>query len=332
MKGYFLYELKKAVLPTSVFALISVAVFVFNSVYEATHGASYPLLNVPSITLAILCTVVPVLTYAFKNNRRYIDLLYSFPLRREKLYLAKTLVGLIETFVPFTLAYAVGVPVIASVGQNFHTAFYALYFFVALVMGLALFGINAFAFTRANGTADGIAFMVFFSCALAALATYVCMLVGKAGGELPMDGSFWFTYSPLTVCAVVGNSLVRSGAVPNAAFASSWVMLVIYLLVGVACWVGTFALLGRTPAENAGRISSSLFGYRTFIPFYVALGIALLAAVSVMAVFYVFTAAAGALTYFLYRRTFRLPLSDWLTLLGAVVAGFLLAIPFFLLG
>ena len=55
--------------------------------------------------LGALCFLSPVLVYSFKMSKRGVDGYYSLPLKKEKLYLVKTMVGLWLVLVPFTVMY-----------------------------------------------------------------------------------------------------------------------------------------------------------------------------------------------------------------------------------
>jgi hypothetical protein len=114
--------------------------------------------------LLLLCYIVPILTYSFKMNKRSVDAYYSLPLRKEKLYFVKTLVGLFLVLAPFTIAYWGGfLTLLCRKGNPYEMIWYVPAYFVFLLLAVFVFGINAFFYTRANRVWDGLVFMFAYS-------------------------------------------------------------------------------------------------------------------------------------------------------------------------
>jgi hypothetical protein len=111
--------------------------------------------------LLILLFVVPMLMYSFKMSKRGVDGYYSLPLKKEKLYFVLTMVGLILVIVPYTVAYWSGfLALLCREGNPYQMGYFVPAYFVGVLFALFLYGVNAFVFTRANRTSDGVVFML----------------------------------------------------------------------------------------------------------------------------------------------------------------------------
>ena len=133
MMKFFVYELKKnvwtLVVLTALATILYVVVQSASSVFGITiQGAIYvetPQIGVVYGELGVLCILVPVLMYSFKMNKRSVDEFYSLPIKREKIYLAKTLAGLILVMVPYAVAYWSGFLSVALRENYYHLGYYA---------------------------------------------------------------------------------------------------------------------------------------------------------------------------------------------------------------
>ena len=111
MIRYLKYELKKNFWTLVVLTAIAVIVYVVTvSTSKLFSTGTYGIFNQdPQISLiytilGIFCAVVPVLMYSFKMNKRSVDAFYSLPIKKEKMYLVKTLMGLLLVLIPYTIA------------------------------------------------------------------------------------------------------------------------------------------------------------------------------------------------------------------------------------
>ena len=179
---YFRYELKKNLKTLGLLTAICTIIYVVvtstsNLFFYIYSGDVYvpgqsnsggirnnsPQISIIYLLLGAMCFVVPALMYSFKMNRRSADAFYSLPIKREKLYLVKTLVGLILVFVPYTVAYAAGFLCVALRENYYDLIWYLPGYFGGILFGLSLYGVAAFSFARANRVADGVIFMIFYA-------------------------------------------------------------------------------------------------------------------------------------------------------------------------
>lgn len=355
MKKALWCEVKRNLLPLVIFAAIALIVGVsYTSTMELRVGAFASFrydsgLACYAVLLCVLCTVAPVLQFSYRMKQRSVDLWYSLPITRKQLVLVRTLAGLLLVFVPFTIAYWPGVAIVAmrsnelatSVrGFHFQYIHYLSCFAQMLLLGTCLFGVNAFLFTRGNSMFDGI----FFILGWAILVPLFVVVLnddfafdfywqGASGRQTWVNSSlfftYFFTYSPVAWTGASFEKLITVGAFFDNEF-HFMVTSILGVLEGAAAYLALFLLADKDKSENVGQISSSRMGYKVLLPALEAGAIALII-VSVgwgwfdwNTVFYLVLVALCALAfYFAYRRSFRLKLSDVLSVILAFVAGLL---------
>ena len=195
MKKVLAYEFRRILLPLCIFAAVAAALFAaaalsadfidvwyepideFGEIMMPHYRAGDTLLYIPALTLAVLCTAVPVMQFSYRMKRRSADLWYSLPVKRETLMLARTLSGLVLVLAPYALSYWAGFAVIACKENMFCLEQYVYLFFASIPVAVLLFGTNAFLFTRANTVGDGILFLVAWAFLLAVPFAYVLSLI-----------------------------------------------------------------------------------------------------------------------------------------------------------
>ena len=358
MKKALWCEVKRNLLPLVIFAAIALIVGVsYTSTMELRVGAFASFrydsgLACYAVLLCVLCTVVPVMQFSYRMKQRSVDLWYSLPITRKQLVLVRTLAGLLLVFVPFTIAYWPGVAIVAmrcnelaSSVRGFHFQYihYLSCFAQMLLLGTCLFGVNAFLFTRGNSMFDGI----FFILGWAILVPLFVVVLnddfafdfywqGASGRQTWVNSSlfftYFFTYSPVAWTGVAFEKLITVGAFFDNEF-HFMVTSILGVLEGAAAYLALFLLADKDKSENVGQISSSRMGYKVLLPALEA-GVIALIIVSVgwgwfdwNTVFYLVLVALCALAfYFAYRRSFRLKLSDILSVILAFVAGLLFAL------
>lgn len=346
MKRAFLYELKRNLLPLVIFSVITAAVCLLAvSTTDVEHLTGYVSRNSCvwyfMAALMVLCTVVPVMQFSYRMHTRSVDLWYCLPISRKSLTLVRTLVGLILVFVPYTLAYWLGVAGVAvQQPETFAFIWYLPNYFLSLVLGAGLFGVNAFLFTRANRASDGIVFMLAWGCALAMLMWYLSEIFrfvipyydSRYGttsyryfSNLPVC---FFTFGPIGWSASLFDKFILTGAAEYSDWLTFGISLGVGLAEAVAAYVLLFVYSERDKAENAAQISSSWWGYRVLLPFYLTLTVAMLdpTTFSYNYLFYGLSLIGAFILYFAYRRSFRLKKEDIISILVCFVVGVALSI------
>lgn len=347
MKRALAYEFKRILLPLCIFTAIATAVFAvaaltsdFIALREiAAPGAegSYStvqvpvntLVHIPAITLCVLCFIVPAMQFSYRMKRRSVDLWYALPVKREKLVLARVLGGLALVFVPYAVSYAAGVTIIACSENLFKMQMYVPLFFASLPMGVLLFGVNSFLFSRANTAGDGIVFMLLGAFALAMPMAFADAWLWQSIPNEIDDLLHYITFGPAAEMFMLFGPAIRgiSTNVPGL-----WLGCVLAAIEGCAAYFGLFYTARSHRAESAGQISDSPFGYKVLLPWYLFFGIATASVqggimlTTAPIAEYLFLLILAFVGYFVYRRSFRLKLSDIIGIGGAFAGSLLLAL------
>ena len=354
MKKTLVYELRRNILPLAVFCVCALLVsvfFVFTTNLSYTYRPydtgeevlelSNSCISVFTAILCVLCAVVPVMQFSYRMKQRSADLWYALPITRKKLVLTRLVGGFVLVFVPYTLAYWLGVACIAMREPHFAFWAYAAFYAISLPLGAVIFGTNAFLFTRGNTVADGIVFVVLWSVLLPCIMTVCFMWVnvprqpfgglGSSNYYNSFNGfdmaGFLFPYSPVAYTAGYFASFAEREPSSELSLFSLCFSVPLAVIEGAGAYVGLFVCADRDKSENAEQISASWMGYRVLAPVYAFLLLASVGSVfdgSVIAG--VLLAIAGIALFFAYRRSFRLKACDLISYAAAVVLGIAVAI------
>ena len=339
MRRYFLSELKRnrnaLIVLTALCAVLAFAVtstirlfVVWEYDHTLTIYSGDGAMGLFCGMLIALCVFTPVYSYSFKMKKRSVDAYYSLPIRRESLYFVKTLIGLLLTFVPYTVAYVLGVGVISCRENYFQMGWYIPYYFVSVAFGVLLYLFYAFIFTRANTTADGVVFMIAWTFVVELVLSVLAFALDKLGVPESVWGVFnaseyldlcHFPFAFLTAVADGFSDLLGNSAV----YVNNWEAhaLAFTVLSGVACGVLFFTGLRREKAENAEQISSSWWGYKTLVPVYAFT----ISAQTTSWVGWCVTFIAAFVGFVVYRRSLKLKTVDWISLAVALLLGIILS-------
>ena len=336
MKKYFFYELKKNLWT---FVLLSV---VLSLIYVATISTmnltySYPIdeytLNVtiasPQVSLLggmmlSLCFLSPVIMFSFKMNKRGVDAFYALPLKKEKLYFVKAMVGLLLVILPFTIAYWLGfLTLLLREGNPYQMIWYLPMYFGELLFAVCLFGINAFLFTRANRVGDGVTFMLAYAV-LGVLVVWVLQEI--------VDQYFFHYYQEQSFLTFGGQLVFENNMeylIRGYRGEGHWTvwMFVYPIALAAVSYFLLFYNLRYEKGENAEQISNSWFGFRVLIPTYVALLIAMATSNSSGDLLAVCLILVGGITAtIVYQRKIKFSWRYWLMLGIGVGIGILLGV------
>ena len=345
MRKYFLYELKKArwqlviisalftILFATIAAVMPMQTRVQNYDGTVTMVTNTCLLSVMGGITILMCFVAPVLVYAFKMNKRCVDCYYALPLKKNKLYFVKTLIGLLFVVVPFTVAYWITFLIFLIRPNNpYDMVWFVPAYFGLLFFAVCLYGYNAFAFTRANSVLDGIAFMVGYQ---SVLFLVVLLFFVWSNGQLfsaqylldfiPQWGSIFFAVQ--MEARVLGSELTQSD-LSYLGLNMTAMTFIMPLLRGVAGYALLFGLLKKDKAEDSQQVCESWFGYKTLIPIFTAtiigliVGLLLELSFSLSVVVFVMFAVAAFVLMIVWRRKFVFGKVGWIVYgisLGAAI-------------
>jgi hypothetical protein len=202
--------------------------------------------------------------YSFKMKKRSVDAFYSLPIKREKIMLAKTLVGLLLVLIPYTIAYWAGFLTVCCRENYFRLGYYVPGYFGGVLFGVCLYGVYAFSFTRSNRVSDGIIYMLAYTFIGGLLARSIVLnfeLVPQAGALEPYD---FISFAGLDVFGGNIDNLICGDVVTWRA-----ITFVVPIVYAVLSYTLLFVLVKKEKGEDAEQISLSRFGYRTLIPLYI---------------------------------------------------------------
>lgn len=191
---------------------------------------------------------------------------------------------------------------------------------------------------------DGLVFVAFWSCAFFMLFLMIHNMVPlrRHYGYDPWSGHSWYWYarpstpaleaylwfsvSPLIGLFVRQNNAIR-GESNFWGWEYWWVGIIVLTVLGILAWVGLILLSKKEKAENVDQVSNSWFGYKTLIPYFIAVGLGASGATiwhndftTALILGSIIVVSAFAF-YILYRRTIKLKLQDILSMVGAFTIG-----------
>ena len=341
MKKFLAYELKNRLWTILILVLICTLPYIvttatttmfYEYTYEKDYGVAETVRHIYSpctwmvyVELLALCFVVPAMTYAFKTSKKSVDCYYALPLKREKLYFIKTLVGLCMVLIPFTIAYWSGFLALWLRPENpYEMGWYVPHYFGLVFFAVMLYGFNAFVFTRANTVGDGIVFMIAYMFVVFLVVFYGVLVTdterdawGVIEYLMPFMGSANFTFN------------MEELIMGDGCHWSVW-MFLFPAIYGVIGYTLLFTLLRFEKGENAEQVSDSWFGYKTLVPIYTAIAIGLLGTLSeakgACAILFCLFAAASLIAMIVYRRKFRFEGKYWRLYGIGLSVGFVLAV------
>lgn len=332
---YYSYQLKRSALKVAILTVIAViiAINAISSGITDIH-VKYQTTNIYvfAVILGILCTMIPVLELAGFKNRRNLDTLYFFPIKRWKMAAVHYLSGLTQIFAIYSVAFFSGYAYLAMRTDSFELGYMIPYYFLSLLLGIVMYSVFMFVFEQANTVADGALFILLWVFVLFIVAWVMRVKILRPFIADTMywidsagDMSWGIVYMPINNLTVIFKSLIEVNRVVEYDYTLSYAqqymgqiyMFFIWGAFGVAAAIGYFITFVRKGAQCAGEISDSWFGYKTLIPVY---GYSLLMMYNdfdIMTLLIVILMISG---YVIYRRSFKLKKSDIAVMCSGVVA------------
>lgn len=321
-KRYVLCRIKNSVLRTLIFTILSILVtqtvirdcIDLRRVEDRTSG-----LFIFATILGIVASLIPFIELAGFKNRRNLDTLFFFPIKREKMALAVYISGLFQVIVIYTVTYVAGALFLATNTDYFALGYMLPYYFLSLLLGAVIYSVFMFLFTEGNTVADGVLICLLWIFLLN-IASYTvirqCVEQKLWPTSTAMNLTEWgIIYTPINHLTVLFQDLIEIN------HPSRWdrsvvsikehsYMFFVWGAVGIAAAIGYVFRFAKKGAEKAGEISTSWLGYRILIPIYGYCLILLTASDSGPSTMSLLTFALMIIGYVIYRRSFRLKKSD----------------------
>lgn len=337
MKKMFLYYFRRR-LPAMLILMIAMAVMTIIIQSQSSYinysqsgdyrietaGQTNPFIYL-SILLSVIVTIIPILEFSFKMKRRSVDLYYSLPIKRIKLYICKYFVGLAEfliLYIPQWLISFIWLATLPSV-SNIYDMSYSIYFMLASIgYGILIYTFLTFFYSMGNTLVDGIIFMALASCFLPTLMNVMYSLIlGANYSDRTFYMRWFFIYSPLFDISGKMHSNMIGGNYGDINILGIILNIALAILASIAFF---FIHSEKNNAELVGDESDTIFGYKLFIPLYMVTSFKLIS--SSISALWVVIGLAGYLFYCIYRKSFRIKRNDIITLGVSIIIGLLIAI------
>lgn len=328
MKNLFKYYLKKQ-LPMigiiSVFFLVISVISIANTPYimdtiymEGSKNPGTTFFGLLAAFASILATIAPVYQFSFKMSKISVDEFYALPIKREKLFLTKYLMGVLSIFIPLTVCVLYATFTLFTREHLFSMQYLLPYYLSLYLATLILYTIFVFAFNRTNKTIDGIINMVLYMFVFLIITTLIGEIIDSATFLSP---ELYILYAPITIITNLFNSLFR-GRSPGFPI-EDILSLIFYLIIGIVSFILFIFLIKKDKAEDSMQISNSYFSYKSLIPIYLFCAVALINDIDLLLILAIMCSYFG---YVIYQRTFKIKLVYLITILSCIGAGVILNI------
>ncbi len=268
-------------------------------------------LNLLSVILGIISTLMPILSLSELKERRNLDTLYSLPISRLKLYIVHFVSGFIQVLFIHTCTFLASYLFLRLTTDFFDLSYMLLYYPSSILAGLAIYCFFAFFFTVANTVIDGVVISglwVLTPYMIFGFLNHIDVISGKISN---VWGNIYSPLDNLTTFFSTRAEIYRKstpGQYKN--IVDTCYMFIIWAAVALLCAIGFIILSSKHRTNKAGEISDSIFGYKLLIPLS---GILL----DPYGENLILVAVAIFIMYIVYRRSFKLKKQDYIVM-GAV--------------
>lgn len=338
---YLWYRLENSALRTLVLTVLSViltqsviseSIEYYGDIEHIKYASTG--IYILAVVLGIVCTVIPMLENMGFKNRRNLDTLYFFPIKREKMAAAHFIGGFIQCVFIYTVTFAIS-GIYLAINTDFFELYHLVgYYFLSILLGFVIYSFFSFIFVQANTVADGIIMSVLWMFVLWVVMyaifvltksvyleeySYEAYVSMRSLSNLPQWG---IVYTPINNLTVIYQSLIEANQSEWNEFAyaqrylSQYYCFIIWGVIGIACALGYFVTFAKRGANKAGEISDSYLGYRLLIPLYGYSLITMIGSVEIVTILVFMLMIIG---YVIYRRSFKLKARDLvITALGVI--------------
>ena len=172
---------------------------------------SSPILFI-TIMACILCTIIPVIEFSFKMSKISIDQMYSLPIKREKLYIAKFISGFIEILIPVSVVFIFCLLKVLFSNHMYETIYFLPYFVCLILFMFLLYSTITFFFTRGNTVIDGIINIVLIIFVVELFSSTIdSLLWGNIRNYF--DSGSCYLYSPISIISELFDNKLSAEAI-----------------------------------------------------------------------------------------------------------------------
>lgn len=347
MKKYLRFHIKDS-LPQIILFIVITLISCFslsidgyihhNHYYNYDSPTNNPLTMIAVIGI-VLSVGVPIIEFSYRMRKITIDQMYSFPIKREKIFLAHYITGYIKILIPVTVA-VIYFLIDLSVKEHLFDVFYIIPFYFSL-LGTLLIGYSfvTFIFMRGNTVGDGLInmlFGIFFIPAIIALITFhqPYSYPTNAMNSLNIDFGDGFIFKPVIDIIEYFQGEMEWYALSQIKQANEYLelphfsansfgWLIFHAIFGIASFVLSIILVKKDKSENSMGISNSWFSYKIMIPVY--LFVISYTAINAEFIAWLFILIGGFLMYVIYRRTLKIKIIDVIIIVSCVLGGLVIS-------
>ena len=343
-KKYFIYHFKTTFLRLVIIAVLSallVLTFISTEYYsDSTHSYKFSAnLDVLRFIVLTISIVIAILEFLPFKNRRNLDTTLFLPVDRYKMATIHFINGFLHIFFTIIVCFAITFFLLIGNHHPLNIWNFILLFAFAAFGSLAAYSVTAFVFERANTTADGIIWLIFYSVVwIFVYGVGENLYIGLSGitrrefNSTPhaisagIFSPYFLIYSvwPTVQRILIPNYIITTTdqAVVKKAVYNTSISLQSSDIAGMIVWsvliplfiLGLIWMFAKKRPENTGSISDSAFGYKILLPVSAISISAGLGATIENVGFYVIMLIALIIGYLIYRRDIRFKPLDYVSI------------------
>ena len=295
-----------------------------------------------TVASLILVTIIPLFEFSFKMKKVSVDEFYKFPIRREKLYLVKFIIGLMEVLIPMTILFIYTFVDIAISEHLFNIGAYLLFYFLSIPVLFATYSLITFIYAKCNTIHDGIINVVMIQFLFVAISWVIFEFFNLrdvcAYGDInyPYQLSIgcsnhfelFFAYSPICILSDKCSNYMLGDPFFGSALLGSDIIeivsMIFFFIIGIVSFVLLITNLKNDKSENSMDISNSWFSYKVMIPIFISTLTILSCSNGDTLILLLIIAISGYIGYAIYRRNFKIKWCDVITMSSSLIGGIII--------
>lgn len=285
---------------------------------------------------SIILLVVPMFEFSFKMRKISVDEFYKFPIKKEKLYLVKFIIGYLEVIIPMTIFFLYTLLDISLSKHVFELNQYFIFYLLSIPFIFSAYSIISFIYCKCNTVYDGIINVVLVQFFFMAIAYVIGEILSNRDycDSLNLSyftcNNYWlyfFIYSPITRLAVYyssfmeGNDTLQNVIQLNSnEYIATIISMIFFFILGIISVILLITLLKYEKSENSMDISNSWFSYKVMLPTFIIV-LSSIITTDAGAIFLILVIIPAYIGYAIYRRNFKLKICDVVTIVSSIIAG-----------
>ena len=349
MIKYFTFRMKdslKLIILLSVIALISSYAYSFDGYirYYFAYNDEIPLpQNTPIDCMLVIAMglsfIVPIFEFKYRMRKITVDQLYSFPIKREKLFLTNFLVGYLEIMIPVTVSFLFFVIDMGIEPDVFDNKYIVPFYFTTFITVFICYSFVTFCFMRGNTVIDGFINIIFgfffFVCLFVMIeetnyrhyissTKYDSFIVPSYSYSFMPAGIFGDYFTDQMIWKAYNDAGSNFRIVNPEIDTKEWIFIIFNFIVSIVAFVLSIVLVKKEKSEDSMQISNSWFSYKVMIPFYVFFISFMTGYTNTSIIVYLFILLGGYILYVIYRRTMKIKWYDYCILVSVVLVASLI--------